>query len=285
MTAPGGRRGKGRSAHRPPSAAGRGRPGTPDDRPRRQTGLGGEQVEGRRAVRELLAAWRRPTREVWFADSVEEAPIITDILELAARRGVPVRRVARSRLDAQARTDAPQGVLAHASPLPEVPLDELIVPSTPGAPVPFLLVFDGVTDPHNLGSLLRSAECAGATGVVLGRHRAVHVTPTVAKVAAGAIERLPMAVVPGTPGAIAELAKAGIWTVGLDRSGPVRLWDLELATEPVALVLGSEGRGLSRLAAARCDVIVTIPERGAIESLNVAAAGAVACFEISRRRA
>jgi 23S rRNA (guanosine2251-2'-O)-methyltransferase len=289
MTQPGGRRGKGRSSHRPPSSqAGRSRSpaaAPSDDRPRRQTGLGGEQVEGRRAVRELLAARRRPTREVWLADGIEEAPILTELLDLAAEQGVPVRRVARGRLDAQARTDAPQGVLAHAAPLPEVTLDELVVASVPGGPAPFLLVLDGVTDPHNLGSLLRSAECAGATGVVLNRHRAVHVTPTVAKVAAGAIERLPIAVVPGTPAALAELAKAGVWVVGLDRAGPVRLWDLELATAPVALVVGAEGRGLSRLAAARCDVIVTIPEQGAIESLNVAAAGAVACFEVARRRA
>jgi 23S rRNA (guanosine2251-2'-O)-methyltransferase len=288
MTAAGGRGGKRRSSHRPPSHAGASRspaPGSPDDRPRRSTGLGGEQVEGRRAVRELLAARRRPTREVWLADGLEEAPIVIEILDLAARRGVPVRRVARGRLDAQARTDAPQGVLAHAAPLPEASLDELVVPPAPGGPAPFLLVLDGVTDPHNLGSLLRSAECAGATGVVLSRHRAVHVTPTVAKVAAGAIERLPIAVVPGTPAALAELARAGVWVVGLDRSGPVRLWDLELATAPVALVVGAEGRGLSRLAAARCDVIVTIPEQGAIESLNVAAAGAVACFEVARRRA
>ena len=287
MTPPGGRRGKGRSSHRPPPQAGRSRSAgaaPSEDRSRRQFGLGGDQVEGRRAVRELLAAGRRPAREVWLADGIEEAPIINDILDLAARHHVVVRRVARSRLDAHARTDAPQGVLAYAAPLPEVSLDELVVPSERGAPAPFLLVFDGVTDPHNLGSLLRSAECAGATGVVLGRHRAVHITPTVAKVAAGAIERLPMAVVPGTAGAIADLAKAGVWTVGLDRSGPVRLWDLELATEPVALVLGSEGRGLSRLAAARCDVTVTIPEQGDITSLNVAAAGAVACFEVARRR-
>ena len=118
-------------------------------------------------------------------------------------------------------------------------------------PAPFLLVFDGVTDPHNLGSLAAQRRVRRAPpGVVLARHRAVHVTPTVAKVAAGAIEHLPMAVVPGTPARLAELAKAGVWTVGLDRDGPVRLWDLELATEPVALVLGAEGRGLSRLAAA-----------------------------------
>jgi 23S rRNA (guanosine2251-2'-O)-methyltransferase len=241
-------------------------------------------VEGRQAVRELLKAGRRPVRDVWLSETVEEAGIIGEIAELAARSRVPVRRVPRSRLDAAARTDAPQGVVAFAAPLPEVDLDDLVPSAAVGGTDPFLLVLDGVTDPHNLGALLRTAECAGATGVVLGRHRAVHVTPTVAKAAAGAIEHLPMAVVPGTPAALAALARAGVWTIGLDRRAPVRLWDLDLATQPVALVLGAEGRGLSRLAAARCDVTVAIPERGSVQSLNVAAAGAVACFEVARRR-
>jgi 23S rRNA (guanosine2251-2'-O)-methyltransferase len=267
----------------PGSRPGGRRPGRPS-RQGRSEGLGGEQVEGRRAVRELLLARRRPVREVLLSDAVEEAGIIAEIAALAAGRAVPVRRLPRGRLDAAARTDAPQGVVAFANPLPEATLDELVASAGPGGAAPFLLVLDGVTDPHNLGALLRSAECAGASGVVLARHRAVHVTPTVAKAAAGAIEHLPMAVVPGTAAALGALARGGVWTVGLDRSAPVRLWDLDLATEPVALVLGSEGRGLSRLVAARCDVMVAVPERGAVESLNVAAAGAVACFEVCRRR-
>jgi 23S rRNA (guanosine2251-2'-O)-methyltransferase len=197
---------------------------------------------------------------------------------------VPIRRVDRGRLDAAARTDAPQGVLAFAQPLEEAALEDLVRPPAPGRRPPFLLVLDGVTDPHNLGALLRTAESAGATGAVIPRHRAAHITPTVAKAAAGAIEHLPLAVVAGIPAALADLSEAGLWTVGLDAGAPARLWDLELATEPVALVLGSEGRGLSRLAAARCDVLVAIPQLGATESLNVAAAGALACFEVARRR-
>jgi 23S rRNA (guanosine2251-2'-O)-methyltransferase len=241
-------------------------------------------VEGRHAVRELLAAGRRPVRRLWVSEGVEETGLVAEIADLAGRRRVLMQRVPRARLDAAARTDAPQGVLALAAPLPETPLEQLLVRAGRGGTAPFLLVLDGVTDPHNLGALLRTAECAGSTGVVLGRHRSVHVTPAVAKAAAGAIEHLPMAVVPGTPAALGDLSRAGVWTVGLDRAAPMRLWDLELATEPVALVLGAEGRGLSRLASARCDVKVAIPERGAIESLNVAAAGAVACFEVARRR-
>ncbi len=241
-------------------------------------------MEGRRAVRELLRAGRRPIHQLWLSQDLEEAGVIAEIVGLAGRGRVPVRRVAASRLEAAARTDAPQGVLALAAPIPEAPLEELLQPGPPAGTAPFLLVLDGVTDPHNLGALLRTAECAGCTGVVLARHRAVHVTPTAAKAAAGAIEHLRIALAPGTPAALTVLARAGVWTVGLDRRAQVRLWDLDLATEPVALVLGAEGRGLSRLTAARCDMMISIPERGAIESLNVAAAGAVACFEVARRR-
>jgi 23S rRNA (guanosine2251-2'-O)-methyltransferase len=223
-------------------------------------------------------------RDIWISDGLEETGIVADIVDLAHQRRVPVRRVPRGRLDEAARTDAPQGVLAFAAPLPEASLEELVRPAGDSARPPFLIVLDGVTDPHNLGTLLRTAESAGATGAVIPRHRAAHITPTVAKAAAGAIEYLPIAVVPGVPAALASLSDAGVWTVGLDAEAAARLWDLDLATEPVAVVLGSEGKGLSRLAAARCDVVVAIPQVGKTESLNVAAAGALACFEVARRR-
>ena len=245
--------------------------------------LGGEQVEGRRAVRELLAAGRRRAREVWMAEGLDESPLLAEIADLANDRRVVVRRVSRARLAAEARTDAPQGVIAYAEPLPEMDLDDLLRPR--GDVNPFLVCIDGVTDPHNLGAILRSAEVAGATGAVLPRHRSAHVTPTVAKAAAGAIERLPIAVVAGLAGAMTACTAAGVWTVGLAAEGSVCLFDLELATEPVAVVLGAEGSGLSRLVRQRCDVLASIPQRGSINSLNVAAAGAIACFEVNRRRA
>ncbi len=149
----------------------------------------------------------------------------------------------------------------------------------------FLVVVDGVTDPQNLGALLRSAECAGVTGVVLPRHRSAHVTPTVTKVAAGAIEHVSIAVVPGVPGALQELERLGVWTVGLDERGPEPVFNLGLGDRPVALVIGAEGRGLSPLSRQRCDVLARIPLHGAIDSLNVSAAGAVAMFEVARQRA
>jgi 23S rRNA (guanosine2251-2'-O)-methyltransferase len=259
--------------------------GTHGRAPKRTTneGLGGEQIEGRQAVRELLLANRRAAREIWLASDLDPAPVLDDIRELAAEARVVVKEVGRGKLDAAARTDAPQGVLAFARPLPEVALSELLAGRT-GAPSPFLLVSDGITDPGNLGALMRSAECAGVTGVVLPRHRAVHITPAVTKAAAGAIEHLPMALVGGVPTAIRDMQKAGVQVVGLDERSDQTVWDLNLGSTPVALVLGAEGPGISRLVKDRCDAVVRIPMEGRLASLNVATAGALACFEVARGR-
>ena len=147
-----------------------------------------------------------------------------------------------------------------------------------------LVAVDGVTDPGNLGAIIRTAECAGVTGLLLPRHRAVHVTPTVTKSAAGAVEHVPMALVGGLPAAIEEMKKLGVWVVGLDAGGEKSLHRVELGDEPVCLVLGAEGEGLSRLVRQRCDQIVSIPLVGSLSSLNVATAAALAIYEVVRRR-
>jgi 23S rRNA (guanosine2251-2'-O)-methyltransferase len=251
-------------------------------------GLGGDQVEGRQAVRELLLAGTRRVREVLVASDLDRSEIVDEILDLAEGDRVPVQRVSRARLDGTARTDAPQGVVAFAAPLAEHDVDDLasgaVRATASGDGPPFLLALDGLTDPGNLGAVLRSASAAGVTGVVLPRHRAVHVTPTVAKAAAGAIEHLPMAVVGGLPAALARLREQGVWSVGLDAGGDRSLWDLEAADVPLVLVLGAEGAGLSRLVRQRCDQVVGIPMAGPLDSLNAATAGALACFEVARRR-
>jgi 23S rRNA (guanosine2251-2'-O)-methyltransferase len=226
-------------------------------------------------------AGRRKVREITFVNGLEDAPILMDIIDLADEAKVPLREVGKGKFDALARTEAPQGVVALAAPVPEVDLDDLVT-TTDGPP--FLLALDGVTDPGNLGAALRSAEGAGVTGVVLPRHRAAHLSPAVTKAAAGAIEHLPMALVGGLPAALARLKDQGLWVVGLDGTAPQSLFDLDLGTEPVVLVLGSEGKGLSRLVRQRCDTLVAIPLRGSLASLNVAAAAALACYEITRRR-
>lgn len=261
------------------------RPSRPTYRDRdRDRGLGGEQVEGRQAVRELLLAGRRKVRELWVANDLEDAGVIADIVDLASDRRVPILEVSRKKLDAQARSEAPQGVLAKAAPLREAELDDLATPAK-GARAPFLVAVDGVTDPGNLGALLRSAEGAGATGVLVPKHRAVHVTPTVAKAAAGAIEHLPIAVVPGLPAALQRAKQLGCWIVGLDDAADRSLFDLDdLGREPLVLVLGAEGAGLSRLVRQRCDVVVAIPMLGRLSSLNVSAAATLACYEVARQR-
>ena len=247
-------------------------------RPPRES-LGAEQVEGRRAVRELLEAGRRRVRTVTIADAREPSPALDELANLAAARGVRVRYVDPERLMADARTEVPQGVIAHAEPLAPASVDDLLAD-----PTAFLVALDGVTDPQNLGAVLRTAESAGATGAVLPRHRGALLTPAAVKAAAGAVEHLAIALVSGVPHLLERASRASVWSVGLDADGDVSVFELEVADRPVVLVLGAEGRGLSRLTRKRCDLVVSIPMHGHLGSLNVAAAAAVACFEVVRRR-
>lgn len=231
-------------------------------------------------MRELLLAGTRRTREVVFAANLDSAPIIDDIASLAAELRVPTRELGRAAFDAHSDTESAQGVLAEADPLPTVELEDLLDEEKP-----FLVMLDGVTDPHNLGAIFRSADAAGVSGLVLPRHRSARITATVTKTAAGAVEHVPIATVPGVPAAISTIRERSVWVVGLDEAGRRSVFELHLADEPLCLVLGAEGAGLSRLARERCDDLVAIPMQGAVASLNVSAAAAVALFEVTRRRA
>ncbi len=283
----GGRAAAGRRSG-PPRSRGAGRTGPVrregDPPPKRSNrGLGGEQVEGRQAVRELLLAQRRKVHEIWISAELQETDAVEDIQALAAANRVPITYVARKRLDTTARSEAPQGVLAMAAPIQEADLGQFL--RRRGAHPPFLVAVDGVTDPGNLGAIVRSCDGAGVNVVILPRHRAVHVTPTVAKASAGAIEHMPMAVVSGLPSTLQRIRDAGIWVVGLDDAADRSLFEIgDLAVEAVCVVLGAEGAGLSRLVRERCDMIVSIPMLGRLSSLNVSAAAALATYEISRQR-
>jgi 23S rRNA (guanosine2251-2'-O)-methyltransferase len=261
---------------------GRGRPERARDH-REPSELGGDQVEGRRAVLELLTVGRRTVRKILLAEDLDPSAQLDRIEELASRMRVPVETVPRARLESQARTESPQGVMAIARPVEPVALEDLCVPTKKGGP-PFILVAAGITDPRNLGALLRSAECAGVTGVVLPRHRSARLSPTVAKTAAGAIEHLPFAVVGGIPAALSVMAGLGVWSIGLAGEAEQSLYDLPLGDGPIALVVGSEDKGLAPLVRRRCDAVAAIPQHGALPSLNVGVAGAVACFEVARQR-
>jgi 23S rRNA (guanosine2251-2'-O)-methyltransferase len=186
-------------------------------------------------------------------------------------------------LEETARSEAPQGIIAFAQPLEEASFADML--KTRHGVAPFLVAVDGVTDPGNLGALLRCCDGAGVTGVVLPKHRAVHVTPTVAKSSAGAVEHVPMTLVSGLPTAIQQMRDKGIWVVGLDDSSRDTLFDIgKLATDGICIVLGAEGAGLSRLVKERCDTIVGIPMLGQVSSLNVSAAAALATYEVTRVR-
>jgi 23S rRNA (guanosine2251-2'-O)-methyltransferase len=288
----GGQGGKGGAGRTGPVRPSGGRPGDPRVGGRTSSrgsgasagkALGGEQIEGRQAVRELLIAQRRKVHEIQLASDLEDDEAVEDIVALARANRVPVAYVARKKLETAARSEAPQGVLARAAPLPEVELAAFLRRRSGRAP--FLVAIDSVTDPGNLGAIIRSCDGAGVDGVILPRHRAVHVTPTVAKAAAGAVEHVPIALVGGLPAALAQVRDAGIWVVGLDDAADRDLFDLgDLASEGICLVLGAEGAGLSRLVRERCDLVVSIPMLGRVSSLNVAAAAALATYEVARRR-
>ena len=248
----------------------------------RSDDLGGDHVEGRQAVRELLRAGRRKVEQVLVSDEVRDTAILAEIADLSEERRVPFRQLTRAKLDDLALTESHQGVIAAAEPIRAVDLDEVL---SAKQNEPFMVVvLDGVTDPGNLGAILRTAEIAGATAVVLPRHRAVRLTPAAVKAAAGAVEYLPIALVGGLPTALQRMSNEGLWVVGLDGSARDSIYELRVANEPLAIVFGAEGRGLSHLVGQRCDQLVSIPQNGRLESLNVSNAAAVTIYEVRRRR-
>jgi len=247
--------------------------------PERERGLGGDQVEGVNAVRELLRADRRDVKELLISVGRENSPAIEEIIELAREQRVRVREVGATQMEAVARSESPQGVIALASSIEPVEIDALLED-----PRAFIVVLDGVTDPGNLGAVMRTAEQAGATGFVLPKHRSARLTPSAMKAAAGAAEWLPIAQTSGVPSFLERAKRAGVWSVGLDADGDVDVNEIPVADAPIVIVLGAEGSGLSRLTRGRCDLIASIPTFGHLDSLNVSAAAAIACFAVARRR-
>jgi len=210
--------------------------------PRDRDGLGGDQVEGRHAVLELLRAKRRSVKKIFMAEAQDASDVLDAIEFEAQRQRVPVHMISMTRLDREAKTEGHQGVMALAQPLDTVTLEQLLAVTKP-----FLLVCDGVTDPRNLGAMLRSADGAGVTGVVVPRHRSARISPTVTKTAVGAIEYLTFSDVGGIPTAVDQLNRAGVLTVGLAGESKDSIYDLDLGSGPVAIVVGGEEKGLSSL--------------------------------------
>jgi 23S rRNA (guanosine2251-2'-O)-methyltransferase len=178
-----------------------------------------------------------------------------------------------------AETEAPQGVIAECAPIMPTPVDDLAGPEAA------VVVLDHIEDPHNVGAVARSAMAAGMTGLVMSSKRAAPLSASAFKAAAGALEKLPVSVVGSIPEALNRLKSAGVWVVGLEAGSDSALFGLEILTEPVAIVVGAEGSGLSVLTAKRCHVLASIPMAAGSESLNASVSAALACFEVMRVRA
>jgi 23S rRNA (guanosine2251-2'-O)-methyltransferase len=234
----------------------------------------GDSVEGIHAARAALSAGR--VRRL----TVERGRVegLADLIDEAERRGVPVEVVEDVRRAAT--TDAPQGVMASCDPIPLMSLEAAVTAGDP----PALVVLDHVEDPRNVGAIARTAVAAGIAAIVIPRHRAAPLGATAFKTAAGAFEALAIAEVSSIAGAVSDLKSMGVWVVALDADGDRSLFGLDLLAEPIALVLGAEGEGVSRLARERADVVASIPLIGPMESLNASVAAALAMYEVARVR-
>jgi 23S rRNA (guanosine2251-2'-O)-methyltransferase len=232
-----------------------------------------EIIYGVRPVVEALRSKRREVHEV-LLDAVGDTEIVSE----AAARGVRLRRVRRKHVEELAPGAVHQGVAARVGPYPYSGLKEILA-----APDLLLLILDGVTDPRNLGAVLRVADGAGTSGVIVPKDRAVGVTPAAVKASAGASEHVAVARETNLRRALDKIKKAGVWAYAAEGGAALAYTDLELSG-PVAFVLGSEGQGIRRLVREGCDGAISIPMRGAVSSLNVSVAAAVLLFEARRQR-
>jgi len=241
-----------------------------------------EILAGPHVVLEALRAGRRSIRRVWVARA-ERGGISEVIQGLARERGVPVEVRPRADLDRQVKGPPHQGVLAEVGPFPYVGAEDLVSMALRARAAAFLVVLDGIQDPQNLGAILRTAEAAGAHGLILPRDRATGVTPAAVRASAGATEHLPVARVTNLAAFLDQVKGQGVWVVGTDPAAGSLLYTADLK-EPLALVIGGEGRGLRPLVRSRCDIQVRIPLSGRVASLNASCAAAVSIFEVIRQR-
>jgi 23S rRNA (guanosine2251-2'-O)-methyltransferase len=254
------------------------RPARRDDGPARE-----RHVHGIHPVRELLRAGR-PVLRLTVAQRRGASGPLDEILELAAAARLQIVWASADELDALAPGAVHQGVVATAPPFPLVDVDRLLAHAAASGRPALLVAVDGVTDPHNLGSIARTAEAVGAHGLILPNRRSATITPVVEKAAAGALAHLPVAGVTNLVRTLADLGQQGVWSLGLDGDAAATLAAHPLASGPVVLVVGAEGDGLSRLVRERCDALVRLPMVGNIGSLNASVATGVALYTLLAAR-
>lgn len=237
-------------------------------------------IEGRNAVIEAFRAGR-PIDRVYILDGCQDGPVMT-IKREARKHDSMIKYVARERLDQLSETGHHQGVIAYAAAYEYAEVEDMLRLARQKGEDPFLVLLDNIEDPHNLGAIIRTANLAGAHGVIIPKNRAAGLTATVAKTSAGALNYTPVARVTNLARTIEELKNKGMWFVCADMGG-TQMYELNL-TGPIGLVIGSEGEGVGRLVRDKCDMVAAIPMRGEIDSLNASVAAGVLSYEILRQR-
>lgn len=237
-------------------------------------------IEGRNAVIEAFRSGRTIDK-LFVLDGCKDGPVMT-IKREAAKRGCPIKYVAKERLDQLSETGKHQGVIAYAAAYAYAEVEDILSKARKESEDPFIILLDNIEDPHNLGAIIRTANLAGAHGVIIPKNRAVGLTATVAKASAGALNYTPVAKVTNLGQTIEELQKEGLWFVCADMDGTC-MYDLDLKG-PIGLVVGSEGSGVGRLVKEKCDFMAAIPMKGDIDSLNASVAAGVLAYEIVRQR-
>lgn len=241
-----------------------------------------EIIAGKHSVTEALRSGRT-INKIWIAENAQKhltQPIIFE----AKKLGVVIQQVDKRKLDQMAPGMQHQGVVAQAAPYAYAEVEDILQAAEAKGEAAFILLLDEIEDPHNLGSILRTADCTGVHGVIVPKRRSAQVTATVSKTSAGAAEYVPVARVTNLGQTIEELKERGIWVVGTDVSAPSEMYDTNVFDGPVAVVIGNEGKGMGRLIREKCDVLVKLPMKGQINSLNASVAAGVVMYEVLRRR-
>ncbi len=238
-------------------------------------------IEGRNAVLEALRAGT-PIDKLYLLKGDADAAL-GRIAALARDRGTVVVDADRHKLDGMSATHAHQGVIAVAAVRAYASVEDILAAAREKGEAPLIVVCDELSDPHNLGAVLRTAECAGAHGVIIPKRRSAGLTAVVAKTSAGAVSHIPVARVPNLPTLLRDLKKEGLWIFGTAADGTTELYDADLRG-PAVIVIGSEGEGMGRLVADTCDFLVSIPMKGKLNSLNASAAAAILLYEAVRQR-
>lgn len=237
-------------------------------------------IEGRNAVIEAFRSGK-PIDKVFILDGCQDGPMVT-IRREAKKKDVMIKYVTKEHLDQMSETGKHQGVIAYAAAYEYAEVSDILEKAKEKGEDPFIFILDNIEDPHNLGAIIRTANLAGAHGVIIPKNRAVGLTATVAKASAGALNYTPVAKVTNLSQTIEELKKEGLWFVCADMDGEIMY--RQNLTGPIGLVIGNEGEGVGRLVKSKCDLVARIPMQGDIDSLNASVAAGVLAYEVVRQR-